>query len=241
MPAAFLDPARDLLLGVHCVGCRAPGRLLCDPCAALLPVSAQVMWPRPVPAGLATPFGSASYDGLVRDLVLGHKEHGLRGLSGPLSGLLATAVSAALVEVLPGTGRDRLPVVLVPVPSRPASCRARGDDPLRRLVVGAADGLRRAGGDVTVHRLLRTKAGVVDQAGLGAAQRAANLAGSMWCPTRSLRRVLAGHPRACFVVCDDVITTGSTAREAQRALETVGLPVAAIAAIAGTRRRSTRD
>ncbi|MFC6340712.1 phosphoribosyltransferase family protein, partial [Nocardioides hankookensis] len=38
-------------------------------------------------------------------------------------------------------------------------------------------------------------------------------------------------------VCDDVVTTGVTLREAQRALEAVGLEVAAAAAVAATRRR----
>ena len=43
--------------------------------------------------------------------------------------------------------------------------------------------------------------------------------------------------RARIVVCDDVITTGVTLRESQRALEAVGLEVAAVAAVAATRRR----
>ena len=45
--------------------------------------------------------------------------------------------------------------------------------------------------------LLRSRGGVRDQAGLDAAERAANLAGSMLCPTARLRR-LAGHAGAAW-------------------------------------------
>lgn len=161
-------------------------------------------------------------------MVLGLKEQRLLGLARPLAGLLAEAVAAA---------GPRGPVVLVPVPSRPASVRARGHDPTYTLAAGAADRLRRQGYDVRAVRLLRTRPGLVDQAGLDAEARARNLAGSMACATRSLRRLSAQVPRARVVVCDDVLTTGATAREAQRALQAVGLHVAAIAAVAATARR----
>ena len=77
---------------------------------------------------------------------------------------------------------------------------------------------------------------MVDQAGLGAAERAANLAGSMCCPSAACAGSPATPP-AAVVVCDDVLTTGATAREAQRALEAAGLGVAGIATVAATRRR----
>ncbi|MCW2796945.1 MAG: hypothetical protein JWM79_2442 [Nocardioides sp.] len=162
-------------------------------------------------------------------MVIGHKEHRLLALCRPLARLLATVVATA-VDL-------RGPVVLVPVPSRPASLRARGHDPTYSVTARAASGLRAEGHDVLAVRLLNTRPGVVDQAGLDAAGRAANLAGSMACPVASLRHLSARRPRARIVVCDDVLTTGATAREAQRALESVGLSVSAVAAVAATRRR----
>jgi predicted amidophosphoribosyltransferase len=223
------DAARDLLLGTHCVGCAQPGRLLCRDCAALLPTSAQVAWPSPTPPGLVPPFASASYDGTVKAMVLGHKEHRLLALRRPLAELLAYAVTAS-----GATG----PLVLVPVPSRRSSVRARGHDPTYTMTQGAAAHLRSAGSDTVAWPLLRLLPGVVDQAGLDAAERAANLARSMACSVPALRRLARARPSSRVVVCDDVLTTGATLREAQRALESVGLTVVAAAVVAATRRRS---
>jgi predicted amidophosphoribosyltransferase len=225
------DAAADLLLGGRCAGCTRPGRVLCPACEIALPVRAHPAWPDPVPEGLAPPWAASEYAGVVRGLVVGHKERRLLALRAPLAGLLAQAVSAAVAEV-PGD-----PVVLVPVPSRPGVVRGRGHDPTGRLVTGAAARVRRSGVDAIALPLLRSRPGAVDQAGLGADERARNLAGSMHCPGELLRRLAARRTRARIVVCDDVVTTGVTLREAQRALEAVGLEVTALAAVAATRRR----
>ena len=160
------DALVDLLLGSRCVGCERPGRLLCRGCLQCLPLHAQVAWPSPVPAGLALPFAAAEYDGLPRELVLGLKERRLLALAGPLSGLLRVAVTAAIATVPD-------PVVLVPVPSRASSVRARGHDPTHTITRLAAAGLRAEGRDVTARRMLRSRPGVLDQSGLDAAARAA--------------------------------------------------------------------
>ena len=226
------DALGDLLLGSRCVGCDRPGRVLCLPCAATLPVAAVPAWPSPTPPGLAPPYAAASYDGLVRAMVLAHKERGVLALAAPLGRLLGGAVAGARAHGVGGR------VVLVPVPSRPSSVRSRGHDPTWEMTRRAGDLLRAGGVPVVAAPLLRLRVGVRDQAGLDAEERRANLAGSMRCPSRSLARLATRCPTAQVVVCDDVLTTGATAREAQRALEAVGLSVVGVAAAAATRRRA---
>jgi predicted amidophosphoribosyltransferase len=171
---------------------------------------------------------ATDYAGVVRSLVLAHKERQRLGLRPVLGRLLAQAVAAAVTP-------DG-PVLLVPVPSRRAVIRARGHDPTRAMARRAADRLSRLGYDVVSRPLLASRGPVLDQSGLSATERAANLSGSMWCP--GSRRVVGWRPWAQVVVCDDVLTTGATAREAQRALEAAGFTVAAVAAVAATVRRS---
>ncbi len=138
---------------------------------------------------------------------------------------MAVVLARAVTAVATG------PMLVVPVPSRPGAARARGHDPLLDVVRRAA----RLVPGATVAPLLRSRGGVRDQAGLSASERAANLAGSLWCPSAGLRRFAGRTGRV--VVCDDVLTTGATAREAQRALAASGLDVCAVAVVAATVRR----
>lgn len=232
------DPVLDLLAGSHCTGCRRPGRQLCPDCAGAIDVPPVAARPTPCPPGLAPAIAAGEYAGLLRALVLGHKEHHRLVLARPLGALLARSVAATLPS---GPDLSRLadvPVVLVPVPSRPGSARSRGHDPTWDLTRRAARELRRAGIDATAYRVLRVGR-VRDQRDLGAAGRAANLAGAMSVVGRWQARLARRHPRALVVLCDDVLTTGSTAREAQRALAATGVRIAGIAVVAATRRRSS--
>ena len=137
------------------------------------------------------------------------------------------ALAVPLGRVLSDVVRDLLgrrrrsrarPVLLVPVPSRRAVVRRRGHDPLLRTAGGPPYSLRRTGVPATVRPLLVPAGRVLDQSTLDAA-----------CPGREPRRVdgrpaaAGGRPGRRLVVVDDVLTTGSTVREAQRALEEAGL------------------
>ncbi len=235
----MIDAFRDLVLGGRCVGCDRAGRLLCDACRSGLDVLPGPAWPTPVPPGLVGPWAATTYDGVVRAMVVGHKERRLLALARPLGDLLARAVHAAVTDLV----GEPAPVVLVPVPSRPSSTRERGYAPTEAITRAAAAALSSYDVEATFSPLLRTRAGLVDQAGLGAASRAANLAGALRVHPPALRRLARAAERgrvgpARVVVCDDVLTTGATATEAQRALRAVGLPPLAVVAVAATRRRS---
>lgn len=228
------DAWLDLLLGSSCGVCGLPGRVLCDLCAGTLPRSARVAWPTPCPPGLALPVAAGEYDGGLKVLVNAHKEGQQFSLVRPLGAMLAASVREVLDRHDLATSG---PGLLVPVPSRGRVVRARGHDPMLRVSRRAAALLRRWGYPVVVERLLRSAAVAQDQTGLLAEERAANLAGTLCCASGQAARRRTRTPDARVIVADDVLTTGATAREAQRALEDCELLVVGIATIAATRKR----
>ncbi|MGH1563399.1 ComF family protein [Mumia sp. DW29H23] len=225
----LLTAAGDLVLGVRCAGCQAPGQVLCAACRRVVGARPAVRAPDPVPEGLlvpslVVPVSLTSYDGVVVDVLHAYKEEPRTALAGPLGLLLAGAVRVALAAAR-GDGE---PVVLVPVPSRRRAVRARGFDAGAQLARATAAALRRQGLRARATPVLSVGR-VADQAGLGAAERAANLAGAY------RARRLPG--RVSVVVTDDVLTTGASAAEAVRALSAAGSRPLAVATIAATRRR----
>ncbi|NEA30938.1 ComF family protein [Streptomyces sp. SID13031] len=179
-----------------------------------------------MPSWLRPTTAVAEYGGVVRSMILAHKEHARYGLARPLGESLAVAIQGTL-----GSGRAAW---LCPVPSAPSTVRQRGHDPLRRITAAAARSLRRDGYDVRTADALTAVRRPQDQAGLSAERRAANLAGAFSARSRWAER-LTDQP---VIVVDDVLTTGSTVAEACRALAVRGIPVLGCAVLAATRRRA---
>src|SRR4051794_35912618 len=217
----------DLLLPCPCVACDSDRGPVCRACGAQrwLPARRD---PTPRPAGLPPVWSAGEYGGALRDLVLAYKEHACWPALRPLSPALADTLLAVRAELARGD-----PLLVVPVPSSPAARRRRGHQHVLALCRRACHLPAMRGAGLAPVGLLATTRQVADQAGLTADARRRNLAGSMSCGRVPPR--LAGRP--CIVV-DDVVTTGSTAREATRALQAAGFPVLAVACLAATRRTS---
>jgi predicted amidophosphoribosyltransferase len=199
----------DLVLPRTCAGCGVPGAMLCRACAGLLALPRPAA-PRRFPWGFPPTAAAGAYAGPVRPVVLAFKERGRAELAVPLGAALALAV-AVVVSAVPGPPR---PVALVPVPSSRESLRARGRDHVRELTTRAVVELAAAGLPASEARLLRRRGRVRDSAGLPAASRRANLAGTFERPA-GRRRAPEG---ALLVLVDDVVTTGATLTEAAAVL-----------------------
>ncbi|WP_343983659.1 ComF family protein [Kribbella koreensis] len=221
------DALVDLVLGGRCAGCGRPGVSPCPECGRALAVNAPYRaWPEPVPVWLRPTTATTEYAGVVRSLILAHKEYGRYSLARPLGEALAVAIQGAL-----DPGRAAW---LCPVPSSPSTVRQRGHDPLGRMTGVAIRHLRKRGYDVRRADALAVVRRPEDQAGLSAEQRAANLAGAFAARSRWAER-LTDQP---VILVDDVLTTGSTLAEGCRALASRGIPVLGCAVLAATRRRA---
>ena len=157
-------------------------------------------------------FSLGRHVGVRRAAIIAVKEHGRSELARPLG----QALGAGLRHLV-AWGIVTTPVGLVPGPTRRSAARRRGGDP----VTAMAKAVRVPG--ITVVPALRMRAFTRDSVGLSAGQRQANIAGRV-----RVRRPVAGD----VVLVDDVVTTGATACESVRALQTAGADVVAVLAVA---------
>jgi len=207
--AATAD-ALALLAPVTCAGCGAPDRAVCEACRrALRPAVRRIER-----AGIAA-WAAHGYGGAVARSIGAFKDGGRTDAGAPLAAALVAAIHAAL------DAAEQEGVELCTVPATRAARRARGYDPVPRLLATA--GLRPV-------RVLRIVRGRDDQAALGAEERRANAHGTL----APASRRLAGRR---FLIVDDVLTTGATVAEVARALRAGGAEVVGAAVIAQTPRR----
>lgn len=205
----------DLVLPLACGGCGAPSTRWCPACVRELvvrPDQPHLIAPRLDPG--VPVFSLGRYAGARREAIVAVKEHGRADLIKPL----AAALHVGLMNMLTWGVVDT-PLRVVPAPTRRSAARRRGGDPVTRMALAATAGHP----DITVTQALRMRAFVRDSVGLSGTDRERNIAG----------RVKAAKPVAGDVlVIDDIVTTGATAAESTRVLQTIGGRVVAVLAVA---------
>ncbi len=208
----------DLVLPLECGGCGAPSTRWCDACARDLRVRADephLITPR-VDPGVPV-FSLGRYAGARRSAIVAVKEHGRADLIRPLGAALRRRASAAA-----DLGRARPSADRRPGAHPPLAARRRGGDPVTRMALAATRRTRHA----TVIQALRMTALVRDSVGLSSAARERNVAGRV-----RLCGAAAGLAGDVLLV-DDIVTTGATAAESVRVLQTSGARVVAVLALA---------
>ncbi|WP_134322646.1 ComF family protein [Cumulibacter soli] len=199
----------DLVLPVRCLGCDRRAYAWCQQCRS----DALALQLREHPGGLRT-VAACSYDGDVREALLGYKERGRRDLAAPIGWLLQAAIDAA---------RDGLgDPVLVPMPSTSRAVRARGGDHMVRL-------LRALPAPRPIVIALGARAGD-DSVELSASGRRMARGTSMYARRRV--RELVGERDVLLV--DDIVTTGSTLEKAHSLLRSAGARTIRAAVVAQT-------
>lgn len=200
----------DLVLPLECGGCGRHSTRWCEQCAAALTVRSDephLVSPRLDPG--VPVFSLGRYAGPRRRAIIELKERRRADLIAPLARALGEGL-----ENLTAWGIVDPQVVLVPAPTRRVAARRRGGDPVTRIA-------RAASSDVV--QALRSKALARDSVGLSIPDRQRNVANRI-----RLVRAVCGD----VVLVDDIITTGATATESVRVLQTTGARVVAVLTVA---------
>ncbi len=231
----------DLAVPGSCAVCGGVGSPLCGGCVVDVAThrfdAPRWVRPDPSPAGMPPCVTAGRYAGGLARAVAAYKDDDRRDLAPVLGDLAGAALATALAghpAYLHRLSRGPGPVLVLPIPSSRAARRRRGDAPMHAVTRRAVRGFEPS--EVLVADALRLRRRVFDQAGLGAAARAANLDGAMEVVPVWGKRV-AG---ACCVVLDDVLTTGATLTEAHRALGAAGALEVVAATLCATARRTPR-
>lgn len=229
----FSGPLLDafaVVVPTVCAGCGRPDRGICAACRYSLRPRV-----RTVARGALTVWSALEYADEARRVIAAYKDGGRTDVASILAVALQSAVRAALAAygstdaaVQAGSGsrsrEDRaLGVRVATIPSSSQSWRQRGFSPVGMLL--AQEG-------IVASNVLQQRGSQRDQVGLGVAERSRNKQGSLVARGR-----LDGQD---FLIVDDILTTGATLLEAQRAILAGGGRVVGGATLAETRRRHPR-
>lgn len=203
-----LRSLQELLFPSHCLICSAPGTAICMGCSG--PWSGKPTSVRFEGVRLVI---TTRYNSPAQRIILAAKEDGMVIARKTLAGSISTSLALFSDQV------GCRPLALIPVPSSNKANRLRGMAHGHELATESARSFFKSTGQrVSVIDLLRLARCVADQSGLNPVERSENLH-LAYCVNFDGLAKAAGRD---LILVDDVITTGSTVREAIRAISAVG-------------------
>ena len=223
--ASVVKGFRTLFLDSSCIGCGISSQDICQECEIDLAAH-----PEQIMGENFKIFASLIYGKTESRIVLAAKEDGNR----LARRILANAITKSITELLRGY-RKHGEIILVPIPSAASAIRRRGGEFLQPIIREVVSNLQQdnPGFVIASAQVLRINRRVKDQSKLSESERVANL--------RFAFELTGKLPRSPIVLVDDVVTTGSTLREAYRALQERNLTVlGAVTACASGRRMRIR-
>ena len=212
----LMSDLKYLLFPTRCFGCRDLGYSICSNCRKLWNPHIY----KSTIVDLAV-YSAIPYSPVAKNILLAAKEQSIKSADQLVRSAMAASLQV-LFQKYPNSA-------LVPIPSAPASNRRRGRDFINEMAIFVAKDM-----GVGVLPLLEQQRLVRDQSKLNMASRRENLAMAL-----SIKPQLRGnYSSESVVILDDLVTTGSTINEANRALTKAGFKVqAAATACVALRRR----
>lgn len=206
-------PLLDLVYPKRCPGCHLPSPSICESCKSFWQKQTISITLRKNQVSDLLVVSVAQYQDEVRAVLLAYKEDGGREAG--------KVLTEALLQARRGISNYSV-CTFVPIPSNPKSVRRRGRD----FMLDLCNQVAIQSGD-KVLSIIKVNRDVQDQSKLSEKERSQNLVGAFDCAPKNLK-LLAKFP---IILVDDLLTTGATLREAQRALRQRGvIPIGAITA-----------
>ena len=213
----------EILFPGRCIGCSSLGSSLCQVCARSWSPSIyrQKLSKRYQSTTYSTRdltiYSSSLYSPVAKRVLLAAKESHIRDADKLLIAALDISIDYFLRDF------NRLTIsALIPVPSRPKAIRERGRDFLTEISQIVARNRQ-----IPVSSLLGYSRAVKDQSRLSIEERWSNLEGAFLLQSnRAGDLAVRSSKGSAVLLVDDLVTTGATLLEAERALNYAGIRVA---------------
>ncbi len=160
-------------------------------------------------------YASIRYNRVAMKMVLLAKEEGNKSAQE----LLATAIRTSITRLISGSDKE---ISIVPIPTSFKPYRRRGINPILELASRTCTQMQRNNQEINIAQLLEVRKSLQDQTGLTNLERLRNLAGAFQVKSQIDSD---SYESRRLIVIDDVVASGSTLREAVRALKERNLTV----------------